>query len=145
MQEGPKIIPPRTSPITVGWPNLRKTFPTSLETRMTKANVKMLGSKICIQKHFLISLFLSPASKSSSLNYTRSCRRQRVSAQKIENKFETLSVEDLVSNITADDDKYLRFNPLVEKIPELSNDLNLNWLNNLKSRWSISTVLGYLG
>ena len=63
-----------------------------------------------------------------------------LSAQKTENKFEILSVEDLVSNITAGGQKYLRFSPLVEKIPELSRDLNLGWLKSLKSKWSIGNT-----
>lgn len=63
-----------------------------------------------------------------------------LSAQKTENKFEIISVGDLVSNITSGGDKYLRFSPLVEQIPELSRDLNLNWLNSLKTRWSIGNT-----
>lgn len=63
-----------------------------------------------------------------------------LSTQKGENKYEILSVDELVSNITDGGDKYLRFSPLVEKNPELSGDLNLNWLNSLKSRWSIGNT-----
>lgn len=54
--------------------------------------------------------------------------------------FEVLSVEDLVTNINEGGDKYLRFSPLVEQHTELSNDLNLNWLNSLKGRWSIGNT-----
>ena len=63
-----------------------------------------------------------------------------LSAQKTENKFEILSVDDLVSNIAGGGDKYLRFSPLVEQNTVLSGDLNLSWLNNLKSRWSIGNT-----
>lgn len=63
-----------------------------------------------------------------------------LSSQKTENKYEILSVVDLVSNITGGGKKYLRFSPLVEQNPELAAELNLTWLNSLKSRWSIGNT-----
>lgn len=63
-----------------------------------------------------------------------------LTSQKTENKYEILSVDDLVSNISDGGDKYLRFSPLLEQNPELAADLDLNWLNKLKSKWAIGNT-----
>ena len=46
--------------------------------------------------------------------------------------YEYISVRDLVGNIKQGGDKYLRFSPLLHKIPELTNDLDLDWLARMR-------------
>lgn len=63
-----------------------------------------------------------------------------LTTRKTKDNFEVLSVEDLVSNITSGGDKYLRFSPLLQQNLHLEKDLNLQWLNSLKSWWSIGNT-----
>ncbi len=43
-----------------------------------------------------------------------------------------LSVRDLIGNIKQGGDRYLRFSPLLHDNPELANDLDLNWLGQMR-------------
>ncbi|MEQ1878016.1 MAG: cupin-like domain-containing protein [Bdellovibrionia bacterium] len=54
--------------------------------------------------------------------------------------FEVTTVHDLVNNIKSGGDKYLRFSPLLQKHPELASDLDLEWLNGMKNRFSFGNT-----
>ena len=63
-----------------------------------------------------------------------------LTSKKTESGFEILPVADLVSNIKQGGEKYLRFSPLIQHDASLVQDLNLDWLGKLKSRWSIGVT-----
>jgi hypothetical protein len=46
--------------------------------------------------------------------------------------YEFLTVRELVENIKAGGDKYLRFSPLLENNPTLVQDLNMSWLQSMR-------------
>lgn len=46
--------------------------------------------------------------------------------------YEFLSVRDLIQDIRGGGDRYLRFSPLLHENPELTKDLDLNWLRSLR-------------
>ncbi|MFA6238492.1 MAG: cupin-like domain-containing protein [Bacteriovorax sp.] len=48
--------------------------------------------------------------------------------------YEILTLRELVENIKAGGDKYLRFSPLLENNPALVSDLNMNWLQGMKGK-----------
>lgn len=69
-----------------------------------------------------------------------------LSTGKTEKGFELLTVSDLVANIRQGGDKYLRFSPLVQAVQELSEDLNLAWLRERRTRASFgNTYYLFLG
>src|SRR6185295_14128661 len=48
--------------------------------------------------------------------------------------YEILSVRDLIDNIRTGGDKYLRFSPLIQQLPSLEADLDLQWLSSMRPR-----------
>lgn len=61
-------------------------------------------------------------------------------------KFEILTIKDLITNIKNGGDKYLRFSPLLENNKFLSRDLDLNWLQSMQGNNKIgSTYYMFLG
>lgn len=49
-----------------------------------------------------------------------------------ETDFEILTLAELIADIRKGGKKYLRFSPLMDKNPELKNELNLSWLQNMQ-------------
>jgi hypothetical protein len=48
--------------------------------------------------------------------------------------FDFLTIRELVEDIRAGGDKYLRFSPLLHEIPELAADLDLGWLESMRGK-----------
>jgi hypothetical protein len=59
---------------------------------------------------------------------------------KSDKKYELLSLRELIENIRAGGDKYLRFSPLLEKIPALAKDIDLAWLGSYKPKGTLGNT-----
>ncbi len=69
-----------------------------------------------------------------------------LTTQKNTHNYELTNLENLISDILENKDKYLRFSPLVQNSPELQKDINFSWLESMKpSKSFANTYYMFLG
>ena len=53
-----------------------------------------------------------------------------------QNKYKIASMGDFIDNLSKDKHNYLRFSRIIDERPELREDMDVNWLDRFKSRFS---------